>query len=276
MIPLRDNNPTATRPVVTIGLIVANAAVFLLAFWQPDHGERAVWTYGFLPATVSYSRDDVREALVKQAGPGVAMVTDARGRVHLVRRPNFAEAATSLPMIAKLFTCMFMHGGWMHLIGNMLYLWIFGNNIEDRLGGPLFLAFYLGTGIVGTLAHAFIDSANLTPMVGASGAISGVLGAYILLFPHAKVEALVPLGWYMTTVMLPAWVFLGIYAAMQLLYGLPQLSHTGGGGTAYWAHLGGFASGMLLIKLLPQQRRTRPIPIPAFDDAEDDDAFIRF
>lgn len=281
MIPIRDQNPTHRTAVVTIGLIIVNTLVFTATWLQSDRGEQAVWKFGFLPAGVSHSSDEIRDALEeRRLTQRPQMLIDQRGRfVGVVRPPDVAESAVALPAVLKLFTCMFMHGGWMHLIGNMVYLWVFGNNIEDRLGRGLFIVFYLVTGVVGTLAHTWIEArgggAGLVPLVGASGAISGVLGAYFLLYPHARVEALVPLGWYLTTVVVPAWVFLGIYVAMQVMQGLPALAHTGGGGVAYWAHLGGFAAGLALIKLLPAQRHTTILP-PPLDDDDRDGGWARF
>ncbi len=277
MIPLRDHNPTHAAPVVTIGLIVANVAVFLLGVVRPDGGERMVWKYGYLPAGLSYDREEIREALVERAerAPPVRAV-DRFGRVRLFRPPPPpVDDAVALPAFVKLLTCMFMHGGLMHLAGNMLYLWIFGNNIEDRLGRGLFIMFYLVTGVFGTIAHTLIDMDGLIPLVGASGAISGVLGAYIILFPRARVEALVPIGWYLTTIQLPAYVFLGFYALLQFLNGVPALWRHSGSGIAYWAHIGGFVAGLALIKLLPQ-RRLVPRARPVYTRDEPDDAWDGF
>lgn len=273
MIPLHDNNPTHSRPVVTIGLIAVNVLVFLFGWIQPDRGERFIFQYGYIPAALTYSADDVREALDKRAVQRQQLVVDRFGRPRVFHPPSYAEVATQWPALVKIITCMFLHGGWMHLLGNMLYLWIFGNNIEDRLGPPLFIVFYLVTGVLGTLMHTWIDPQGLVPLVGASGAISGVLGAYILLYPHARVTTLIPIGWYITTAELPAWIFLGIYAVLQVLNGLPALSHIGNmGGVAHWAHIGGFAAGLALIKMLPQRRFARPIPPPPpWTDDDDDD-----
>jgi len=267
MFPIRDNNPTYSTPVVTYALIAVNTLVFLFCSMQPDHGEELIWKYGFEPAGLTNDADVVRAEIDKLARPRQILVRDRFGRLRtMTEEPrSYARAATALPAELKIFTCMFMHGGWMHLIGNMLYLYIFGNNIEDRLGHGLFVIFYLVTGVIGTLLHTFIDSAGLVPLVGASGAISGVLGAYILIHPHARIDAVVPIGWYITTVALPAWIFLGIYALMQVLNALPSLSRInvpGGAGVAYWAHIGGFAAGLALIKVLPARRTPRRLARP--------------
>jgi membrane associated rhomboid family serine protease len=255
MIPLRDINPTHSTPVVTIGLIALNVLIFLGQSMQPDGGRAMIWKFGYLPAGLFSDREDVRAALIKmEAATPPRMVVDQYGRVRPVREPLEIEAAVALPAGVKIFTCMFLHAGWMHLLGNMLYLWIFGNNIEDRLGHGVFTFFYLISGLAGSLAHTFVDSDGLIPLVGASGAISGVLGAYILLFPHARVVTLIPIGFYLTTIMVPAWVFLGFYAMLQVLNGLPALTRMPTGGVAYWAHIGGFAVGLALIFILPRRR----------------------
>ena len=174
MIPLHDDNPTEITPVVTIGFIVACVLVF---FYQvslpPRSGEMFVYQFGAIPAVV-FGQKTLRPELV------------------------------ALPAYGTLVSSMFLHGGWMHLIGNMLYLWIFGNNIEDVMGHVKFVVFYVLCGILAALSHAVIDPGSEVPMVGASGAISGILGAYILLYPHARVLLLIPLGFFMHTVYVPA------------------------------------------------------------------------
>jgi membrane associated rhomboid family serine protease len=275
MIPLRDDNPTHHLPRVTIGLIALNVAAFLLqATLNEREGDRFIWKYGFVPAELVNSPEAFREELPEHAP--VVQARDRRGRplFNALGQPLLARtrvpvaSAAALPAWMNLFTCMFLHAGWLHLIGNMWYLWIFGNNIEDRLGPVLFGVFYLGTGAVGSLAHTWWE-ASWVPLVGASGAVSGVMGAYILLFPHARILALVPAGYYLLTVKLPAWIFLGVYLLAQNLF---PAYFTSGSHVAYWAHIGGFATGAALIKLFPSRlgaakaRRWRPI--------HDDDADI--
>lgn len=277
MIPIRDDNPTHGTPVLTVALIAANVLVFLFqATLSNDDGEKFVWKYGFVPAKLVQGTDHFREKLPEHAPEAPAV--DRFGRKHvdifgqqiMIRQKLPVEAASAVSPWVCLITCMFLHGGWMHLLGNMLYLWIFGNNIEDRLGRVLFLVFYLGTGVVGNLAHTYFEG-SWVPLVGASGAISGVMGGYILVFPHAHILAIVPLGWYWFTMKLPAWVFLGVYALLQNL--VPAI---GGRQTddpvAYWAHIGGFAAGAALIYLLPH----RPLPTYARParPIDDDDADI--
>lgn len=218
MIPLHDDNPTEITPFVTVTLIASCALVF---FYQStlstEPGRTFVFQYGAIPALV-FGR---AEAPSELAG---------------------------IPPYATLLTSMFLHGGWLHLIGNMLYLWIFGNNIEDVMGHAKFVLFYITCGILAALSHALTDPSSTIPMVGASGAISGVLGAYLLLFPHARVLVFIPMGFASRTMYVPAGVVLGLWFVMQLLSGGMSLN-TEGGGVAFFAHVGGFIAGMLLIGL---------------------------
>ena len=257
MIPIRDENPIHTTPYVTIGLIVVNCLVFVFEVTRSDAGmNRFIWTYGYVPAqlvndSAEFRREMEENGPVRQVvDPFGRPVFDGRGRPVGVRQKLPIEEATAVPAWINMFTCMFLHGGWMHLLGNMLFLWIFGNNIEDKLGPVLFTVFYLGTGLAGNLAHTAAE-AGVVPLVGASGAISGVMGAYILLFPHARVLTLIPAGWYWFTMRLPAWLFLGIYIVVQNF--VPAF-RGGQGSVAYWAHIGGFAAGAGLIYLFPRRK----------------------
>src|SRR5947209_7213851 len=167
--------------------------------------------------------------------------------------------------VIGIFVSMFLHGGWLHLGGNMLYLWIFGDNIEDRLGHVRYLIFYLASGLAATLAHAAANPASRVPSIGASGAIAGVLGAYIVLFPKQRVTTLIPIFIFITVREIPAIFLLGFWIVMQLFFGAASM---GGdlqrsGGVAYFAHIGGFAAGMVLITLLGGRR---PPPRPAYQD----------
>ncbi len=218
MIPLRDDNPVEITPVVTVGMIVACALVFLYqAMLGLRGGEAFVYQYGAIPAVVfAYAELPVELGAVSPYG--------------------------------SLVTSMFLHGGWMHLIGNMLYLWIFGNNIEDVMGHGRFLIFYGLCGIVAALSHAAIEPQSIIPMVGASGAISGVLGAYLLLYPRAKVLVLIPLGFFSQMIYVPAALVLGLWFVMQVLSGGFSLGAEGGG-VAFFAHIGGFLAGMVFVGL---------------------------
>lgn len=216
MIPLHDDNPTKLTPIITLAFITACVLVFLYQVSLPARpGELFVYKYGAIPAVVF-------------------------GKTSLP--PELA----GLPAYSTFVTSMFLHGGWMHLIGNMLYLWIFGNNIEDVMGHGRFVIFYLVCGVLAALSHALIDPSSTIPMVGASGAISGVLGAYLLLFPRAQVLVLIPLGIFTRAMYVPAALVLVLWFVMQVLSGGMSLGREGGG-VAFFAHVGGFLSGMALI-----------------------------
>ncbi|GBD42012.1 Rhomboid protease GluP [bacterium HR39] len=225
MIPIRDENPTRRRPVVTIGLIGLCVLVFL---WQIGGGprafERGVYAFGLVPAALT-------------------------GHARL--SPRLAV----LPPELTLFTHMFLHGGWLHLGGNMLYLWIFGNNVEDRLGHLRFCGFYLACGVAAALAHVAIDPASRIPMVGASGAISGVLAAYLVWFPNARVLVLVPAGFLFTT-LLPAWLLIAVWFLLQIANAL--LADPSAPGVAWWAHVGGFVAGLALALPARVREARRP------------------
>lgn len=278
MLPIRDNILISSTPYVTIGLIIVNTLVFLAEYTQGPMGmQRVTWKYGYVPAKLAQSRDEFATELAKK--PPIRPVTDRFGRPLVnpfngqpLLEPDQSsfDAALKLPASVNIFTCMFLHGGWMHLIGNMLFLWIFGNNVEDRLGPLLYLIFYIGTGVCGNLLHTFFQH-SYVPLVGASGAISGVMGGYFLLFPRARVVGIVPLGWYPATVSLPAWLYLIFYLVAQNLFP----AFRGNEATvAYWAHIGGFLSGMALIYVFPH-RPASPQGVPVYRP-EDDDADIVF
>lgn len=214
MIPLKDENPSQTTPVVTLLLIAVNTLLF---FYQVSLGpqDRAfVFRFGAIP-------DEL---------------------FHQVQ----SSRSTGLALQITVLTSMFLHGGFLHLAGNMLYLWIFGNNVEDVMGHGRFILFYLICGSIAVYTHAFFNSDSTVPMIGASGAISGVLGAYLLLFPHARIWTLVTLGFFIQFVDLPAVVVLGFWIVMQILYGLFSFSGPAEG-VAWFAHIGGLFAGMALV-----------------------------
>jgi membrane associated rhomboid family serine protease len=215
MIPLRDDNPSELRPVVTITLIALCVVTFL---WQILHGQQGQamlgYSFGLVPS-VLFGFDNLPPELAK------------------------------VPPTLTIFTSMFLHGGWMHIIGNMLYLWIFGDNVEDSMGHVRFAIFYLLCGVAAALAQAIPEPQSQVPMIGASGAISGVLGAYVMLYPHARVLVLIPLGIIMQTVRLPAGVVLLLWFALQLVSNI--FTAPGSGGVAFRAHIGGFIAGVLLV-----------------------------
>lgn len=221
MIPLRDDVPTRSTPYVTVSLIIACTLVY---FWEVSLGERgfqeAVFKYGVIPA---------------------ALLGDQPLPPHLY----------AIPPGATIFTSMFLHGGFLHLLGNMLYLWIFGNNVEDSMGHVRFIVFYFLTGIAAALVQAVPNADSVIPMVGASGAISGVLGAYLLLYPRAHVLVLVPLGFFSQLLHLPAMLVLGLWFVLQLVSSAFADPTTGG--VAFGAHIGGFVAGMVLIPLFKRR-----------------------
>jgi len=221
MIPLRDDNPSTSKPLVNITFIVICVLVFL---WQfslgGENGQRIIYSLGVIPAVLIGGA---------QLPPELALVSPS----------------------ATLFTSMFMHGGWMHLIGNMLYLYIFGDNVEDSMGHARYLAFYLLCGIAAALAQALPEPSSEIPMVGASGAISGVLGAYVLLHPHAKVLVAIPFGFILHTMRLPAGIVLALWFGLQLLSN--TMAQSGSGGVAFRAHIGGFVAGLLLVGIFKRR-----------------------
>jgi membrane associated rhomboid family serine protease len=235
VIPLYDRNPTRRFPIVTVSLIAACFLVFLYELSVTMGGggdaalERFFGTWGAVPSKITASID---------AG-------------------NYASQAT-----LGIVTSIFLHGGWLHILGNMLYLWIFGNNVEDRLGRVGFLLFYLVGGIVAALAQVAIDPGSKQPLVGASGAIAAALGAYIVLFPGARILSLVFLGFFYQLLNVPALVILGFWFVLQLISGFGSLGgDTASGGVAFFAHIGGFAFGMVigvLIRLSGAGRSASP------------------
>jgi membrane associated rhomboid family serine protease len=226
VIPYKDENPTVLTPIVTVGLILVNVLAWLFVQGAGSRGALAasVCQLGMIPAELFRT---VSPGTTVPLGPGIACVLDT---------PHYATVLTS----------MFMHGGWFHIIGNMWFLWVFGNNIEDSMGHARFAVFYLLCGVVAAGTQLLADPHSRVPMVGASGAVSGVMGAYIVLYPRVRVHTLVTLGFFVTTVALPAYVMLGYWLLLQLLLG--TVSRTTGG-IAVWAHVGGFIAGLVLIKL---------------------------
>jgi membrane associated rhomboid family serine protease len=247
MFPYKDDNPTEITPIVTLGIIAANvlAWLFVQGMGSPEALVRSVCDLGLVPGE-----------LLRTAPPGTG-VELAPGMMCLV---------DAHPQYTTLVTSMFMHGGWLHLIGNMVFLWVFGNNIEDVMGHVRFVVFYVVCGLAAAGAQMLIGPSSVVPMVGASGAISGVLGAYLLLYPRVRVHTLLFLGFYVTTVALPAYVMLGYWAILQLFGGLVVLSGVDRGGTAFFAHIGGFVAGLVLIRLFASEDalRRRPQPPSAY------------
>ena len=223
MFPIGDDNPTRSQPVVTIGLVAACVLIFVYQLTLPAAAAEAfIFRWGFIPSEV--------------LGPG-----------------GLGPESDELPAWSRIFTSMFLHGDIMHIIGNMLFLWIFGNNIEDTFGKIRFVIFYLLCGTAAAFTQAFTDAASNVPMIGASGAISGVLGAYLWLFPQARIRVLVMFG-IITVVHMRALIVLGLWFVLQLVNAaLTPVSEEGG--VAFWAHVGGFVAG---LALMPVFRPARP------------------
>jgi membrane associated rhomboid family serine protease len=217
MIPLRDINPRRRFPLVTLVLILLNALVFVYELLMPSENalNSFMFTWGLVPA-------------------------------RLMQMDVLA--------ILTIFSSMFIHSGFMHIIGNMLYLWIFGDNIESALGSFRFIVFYLLCGVGAALGQVLVDPSSEIPMIGASGAISGVMGGYLMLYPRAQVETLLFLGYFIRLVRLPAIVVLGMWIVTQLLSGLASLGASASGGVAVFAHIGGFAAGLVLVLLFRRPR----------------------
>jgi len=217
MIPIRDTIRSRTTPFVTIGLIAVNAFFFLQELRFGPELDRLVEVFGFIPA-------------------------------RFVSWTELGGAPLDPWRFIPLFTSMFLHGGWAHIAGNMLYLWVFGDNVEDSFGHFRFLLFYLLSGAIAALTLAFFSPGSTVPTVGASGAIAGVLGAYFVMFPRSRILTLVPLFFIPWFVQIPALFYLGFWFLMQLLNGTMELSARAGmaGGVAWWAHAGGFVAGIVL------------------------------
>jgi membrane associated rhomboid family serine protease len=215
MIPLRDSQPSNSKPYVTIAIITVNALVFLYQLTLDDYSlYNFVTSFGMVPARLN-------------------------------------------PV--SILSAMFLHGGWLHLIGNMWFLWLYGDNVEDILGHAKYLLFYVLCGVAAALLQLFVSAGSRVPMVGASGAIAGVMGAYLVKFPHSRIVTLVPVVFFLTTMEIPASIILLYWFALQFLNGVGTIGHASvsQGGTAWFAHIGGFVAGLLLILVLQPRMRYR-------------------
>jgi membrane associated rhomboid family serine protease len=234
LLPLKDINPTEHRPIVTYGLIAANVAVFIYQLvLGPTRNTDFVLGYGVVPFEITHLTD-----LVGKLPVGLPI----------------AHVPGPHPIWLTLFTSMFMHGGLWHLIGNMLFLWIFGNNIEDILGPVKFIVFYVACGLAAAAAHIASDPSSTVPTIGASGAIFGVVGAYLIAFPRAQVLTLLFLGFFVRLVALPAFVIIIYYFVIQAIFGLASLGASRAEGIAWFAHIGGFIAGIALIYAMAGRR----------------------
>ncbi len=234
MFPYHDENETQRTPVITICIIAACVIAWILVQGAGSFVplSASVCNLGLIPGEITG---------LLPAGTGFPMGGSPDGPTLMCMTDQGRE-------YSHLFTHMFLHGSWMHLIGNMWFLWLFGNNIEDSMTRPRFVIFYVLCGLAAAWLQIALEPRSGVPMVGASGAISGVMGAYLVLYPRVRVYTIVPLGFYITTLALPAWVMLIYWMALQFFGGLGSLGAEGGG-TAFWAHVGGFIAGAALIKL---------------------------
>jgi membrane associated rhomboid family serine protease len=220
VIPIRDNIRSRSIPITGYILIISTAVIFMKELMLEDGQlDQMVATFGLIPAVFLSGLDS-----------------------------RLTDITVYLPLVTNLF----LHGGWLHVIGNLWYLKIFGDNVEDRLGHGNFLIFYLLCGIIANLAQVIVDPASTVPTIGASGAISGVLGAYFISFPLAKVSTLIPIFFFVTVIEIPAMLFLGLWFVLQLQSGTASL-YMAGTNVAWWAHIGGFAAGVILVKLFPRR-----------------------
>jgi membrane associated rhomboid family serine protease len=245
MFPLYDNNPTQRTPVVTYALVAINVLVF---FWMSrlPEPQQQLLTYqrGFVPARIMQ---------LSQPDPLVVPVEVIdRTPFWGVQRQQRAIELDPVPrqIWLSLLTCMFLHGSWMHVLSNMWFLWLFGNNVEDRLGPPLYVFLYVLGGLIASGAHWLVEPESTIPVIGASGAIAAVLGAYAVTWPWARVSCLVFLVVFITVIDVPALVVLGVWFVAQVLAGQDSLRQVAGGGVAWWAHVGGFLAGMAMMPLL--------------------------
>jgi membrane associated rhomboid family serine protease len=249
LIPIHDENPTESFSYVTAALIVLNVAAFFLLTPNLGREEQRCFDQQCLVEQCSLQQFFYRwGAVPAEVTEGDQLTGDLGGGCLLQPKSVFVS----------LITSMFLHGGFLHLAGNMLFLWVFGNNIEDRLGRIRFLVFYLVTGLAGSLAHIAMNPGSQIPTIGASGAISGLMGAYIVLFPHARIHSVVPipiLFFLIGRIRLPAYVVLGIWFVSQFLIGTGQQPE--GGGVAWVAHVGGFIAGVIMIFVLGGWRKKR-------------------
>jgi len=287
MLPLKDNIPTDRFPVVTVALIAINIAFFIWQLTYPTNEnlsdkagisggiEQSSLEYGAIPYRITHP-DQTADCAIGAANdqleagvvcPGTKDYEEAVARADADPSGDLGPfALAQAAWFVTLFTSMFMHGGILHIAGNMLFLWVFGNNIEDALGRVKFLLFYLAAGLVAVYSQAGLDVDSSIPTIGASGAVAGVLGAYALLHPGARVLTLIFIIFFVTLVEIPALILLGLWFVLQFVPALGQVAtpEVGGGeGIAYFAHVGGFLFGLATIKLLATKRRDPEPPLPA-------------
>ncbi|MCX8010918.1 MAG: rhomboid family intramembrane serine protease [Ignavibacteria bacterium] len=231
MIPLKDDIPSSTYPIVNVSLIVINIIAFIFELMLGSHLDEFIKNFGVIPVKYFYEGFRLEDGAVVYFSLGERII--------------------------PLFSSMFLHGGWLHLGSNMLYLWIFGDNVEDRLGHFRYFVFYILCGLAASAAHIITNSESTIPTIGASGAIAGILGAYVILYPSAKVVVLIPIIIFMDVIQLPAFLVLGFWFITQLFQGTLALGaeSTATGGVAWWAHIGGFVFGLFVVHIFKKKKR---------------------
>jgi membrane associated rhomboid family serine protease len=255
LIPLKDNIRSVSAPITNLAIIGVTSIIFLLQLAGGDDGSSIVERYALFPSRIQHPEKDVTLHDVR-------IVRDVFGNERSVVVEKVA-LPSAVPPLLTFLTCIFLHGGWAHVLGNMWMLWIFGDNVEDRLGHVGYLIFYLACGIAASAAHYLSGPSSTLPTVGASGAIAGVMGAYFLFYPHARVLTLVPLGFFLTTFELPAAFFLGFWFLLQFFQGTLSVMSIESGGVAWWAHIGGFAVGAAVALVLKRVQYVKPKQIEA-------------
>ena len=271
MIPIKDNIPTDRFPLVTAALILANLVVYILSVIHggsfisgPDTQE--VFKYGAIPFAITHPGAHCAEFGQQTVLGTQVLGTFCNGQQLPDGTIAHVGSGGALASWETIFTSMFMHGSILHIAGNMLFLWIFGNNVEDSMGPVKFFVFYLVGGLAALGLQIAVSPNSTAPTIGASGAVAAVLGGYILLFPRARVLTLVFIILFFTVIELPAWVMLGIWFAEQALFGAANLTNPagGGGGVAYFAHVGGFVFGLIAIRALATRRKPAPPRYPVY------------
>lgn len=237
LLPFRDDNPSYSFPIVTMSLVVLNVIFYIFSgLAGPMEYLGNLYTFALIPAELFHGQNI-------NSIPSEWLLAD-----------EAQPAIRNIPTFLTLFTHMFMHGGFMHLLGNIWFLWLFGDNIEDRMGSFRFIIFYLVAGVVAALSHGLTGTSSVIPMIGASGAISGVIGAYIVLFPYARIHTLFFFFFFFfTTIRIPAFIFLGLWFLGQVFYGFSSLG-VEGAGVAFFAHIGGFIAGVIMVNLFARRQ----------------------
>ncbi len=264
VIPIGDDNRSRTTPWVTYAIIVLNLVAFLgmlgLSTTIPTSQRAQLRDFQDQTATVCYGfrtlPTEVDRFVCRWGFQPKEFFDNLKGK-------STAVQSNRMEVLLSIVTTMFLHAGWLHILGNLLFLWVFGNNVEDRLGRPLFLAFYLLSGVVAALVHGLVDPGSVVPVVGASGAVAGVLGAYLVCFPKATVRVVIPFFFlFLIPIPVPAVVMIGLWFVQNLLAGLATVNAaaTPDSGTAFFAHIGGFLFGVLVGLLLASRPRRRPPP----------------